>query len=174
MKPQSPNKASSTPRSLRATLCAATAATLLTGSTCLVSSVLTSATCCAEEAFYKQLIKTTQPANYSPTRSFVIITDAEHGNQLVAEDDPQLQFNQAWMQQYQTGYHERLGGAAFGEIARSYLRNAYKALRAEHAQSFSALPDENGAVRSHSLTGDMEYHLNYTGRNMELGVKYAF
>jgi hypothetical protein len=129
----------------------------------------------AEDAFYKQFLKTQQyNNNYRPTRTFVIISDAEHGNQLVAEEDTELRFNMMWLKQYQPEYKVRMGGAAFGEIVRSYLRGAYKNLRANHAQTFSAFPDENGAMKVHSFSSDLEYHLNWSGRDLELGVHYSF
>jgi hypothetical protein len=127
-----------------------------------------------DDAFYHQLLKTQTPAGYRPTRTFTIITDAEHGNQMVAEDDPDLRFNLLWMQQFQPGYKTRNGGAAFGEIARSYLRSAYKSYRDRHAQTLSAFPDENGTMKAHAISNDLDYHLNWNGGDFKLGIKYSF
>lgn len=126
-----------------------------------------------DDAFYHQLLKTRDTEGYRPTRSFTIITDAEHGNQMVAEDDPDLRFNLLWMQQYQPGYRGRNGGAALGEIVRDYLRSAYKSYRSHHAQSLSALPDENGTLKSRATT-DLDYRINWDGEDFRLGVKYSF
>jgi len=127
-----------------------------------------------QEAFYQQLLKTPVQHGYQPTRTFTIITDEEHGNQLVAVDDPDLRFNMLWMQQYQPGYKVRNGGAALGEVLRDYLRSAYKSFRERNAQTFSRLPDENGSLRVHTFSNDVEYHLNWNGRDMKLGIEYDF
>jgi hypothetical protein len=126
-----------------------------------------------EDAFYHQLLKTETPSGYQPTRSFTIVTDAEHGNQLVAEDDPNLRFNLAWMQQFQPGYKSRRGGSAFGEIFRSYLKTAYKSYRDHNAQSMSALPDENGSGTAKSFT-DVDYNLKVTSDEVRFKVGYSF
>jgi len=126
------------------------------------------------DAFYHQLLKTSPQPGYQPTRSFTIVTDEENGNQLVAVDDPDLRFNVLWMQQFQPGYRTRNGGAALGEVLRGYVKAAYKTFRQRHAQTFSSLPDENGAIRVHSISSEMEYHLNWTGKDFKFGVEYDF
>src|SRR5689334_7752548 len=95
-----------------------------------------------DDAFYHQLVKLPVTDGYRPTRTFTIITDAEHGNQLVAEDDDNLRFNLIWMQQFRPDYKASRGGAAFGEIFRSYLKSAYKSYRERNGGSgmLSALP----------------------------------
>jgi hypothetical protein len=128
----------------------------------------------AQEAFYHQLMKTETPEGYSPTRAFTIVTDAENGNQLVAEDDPNLRFNLMWMQQYQEGYKVRRGGAAVGEIFRTYIKSAYKAYRDRHSSSMSFLPDENGVVKTRSFSRDVDYRLNWNGSDVKLKVEYSF
>ncbi len=135
------------------------------------------APCCnagSDDAFYHQLLKTQAPNGYQPTRTFTIVTDTEHGNQLVAEDDPDLQFNQLWLQQYKTGYRARQGGAAIGELFRSYVKTAYKSFRDRHAQSLSALPDENGSVKVRSFSDAVDYRLNFNGGDVKVGVQYSF
>jgi len=127
-----------------------------------------------DDAFYHQLQKTHTPDGYQPTRSFTIVTDAEHGNQLVAEDDPNLRFNLAWMQQFQPGYKARRGGSAFGEIFRSYLKTAYKSYRDHNAQSMSALPDENGSGKTHSFATDIDYNVKVTSDEVRFKVGYSF
>lgn len=126
------------------------------------------------DAFYQQLLKTPVQQGYQPTRTFTIIADEEHGNQLVAVDDVDLRFNMLWMRQYQPGYRSRSGGAALGEVLRGYVRNAYKSLRSHHAQSLSAFPDENGLGKVQSFPSEMEYHLNWSGRDFKLGIEYEF
>jgi hypothetical protein len=128
----------------------------------------------AEDAFYHQLLKTETPDGYHPTRTFTIVTDAENGNQLVAEDDPSLRFNLLWMDQYQTGYKSRNGGAAIGELFRSYMKSAYKAYRDRHSQALSALPDENGSMKVRSFSRDVDYRLNWNGNDVRLKVEYSF
>jgi len=124
-------------------------------------------------AFYQQLLKTPVQQGYQPTRTFTIIADQEHGNQLVAVDDVDLRFNVLWMEQYQPGYKSRSGGAALGEVVRGYLRSAYKSLRSHHAQTLSSLPDENGMGRMQP-SSDVEYHLNWNGGDFKLGIEYEF
>lgn len=126
------------------------------------------------DAFYQQLLKAPVQQGYQPTRSFTIVTDEEHGNQLVAVDDPDLRFNVLWMQQHQPGYRMRMGGAALSEMLRSYARSVYKSFRTRHAQTFSSLPDENGAVKVRSFSNEVEYHLNWSGKDVKLGVEYDF
>lgn len=130
----------------------------------------------SDDAFYHQLMKLPQSDGYSPTRTFTIVTDAEHGNQLVAEDDPNLRFNLIWMEQYRPGYKARSGGAAFGEIFRSYIKSAYKSYRASNSQSIlHALPDENGSLRaSSSYTGEMDYNLKVTDDEVRFKIQYSY
>lgn len=127
-----------------------------------------------DDAFYHQLLKMRTPVGYQPTRSFTIVTDAENGNQLVAEDDADLRFNLLWMQQFQPGYRSRQGGSAFGELFRSYVRTAYKAYRERNAQSMAALPDENGSVKSRSFARDVDYNLKVTDDEVRLKVQYSY
>jgi hypothetical protein len=127
-----------------------------------------------DDAFYHQLLKLPAPSAYTPTRTFTIVTDAEHGDQLVAEDDPNLRFNLLWMEQFQPGYKVRRGGAAFGQIFRSYIRSAYKAYRDSHAEALSALPDENGNIQVHTFSNEMDYHLDWNGSDVKFGVNYSF
>lgn len=127
-----------------------------------------------DDAFYHQLLKTQPPSGYRPTRAFIVVTDPEHGDQMVATDDPDLRFNLLWMQQSQPGYRTRNGGAALGEIARSYLRSAYRSYRERNAQTLSAFPDENGTMKARAISNDLDYHLNWNGGDFKLGVKYSF
>jgi|KBSSwiStaDraftv2_1062776.scaffolds.fasta_scaffold236292_2 hypothetical protein len=130
-----------------------------------------------DDAFYHQLVKLPATDGYRPTRTFTIITDAEHGNQLVAEDDDNLRFNLIWMQQFRPDYKTSRGGAAFGEIFRSYLKSAYKSYRDRNSGSgmLSALPDENGSLRSSHLTdGEMDYNLKLTGDEVRFRVQYKY
>jgi hypothetical protein len=128
----------------------------------------------ADDAFYHQLLKMRAPVGYQPTRSFTIVTDAERGNQLVAEDDTNLRFNLMWMQQFQPGYKARHGGSAFGQIFRSYVKTAYKSYRERNAQAMSALPDENGSVRTSSFTRDVDYNFKLTDDEVRLKVEYTY
>lgn len=141
-----------------------------------VSALFFSGTCQAgpkEEPFYHQLIDLKDRDGYQPTRSFTIVTDAEHGNQLVAEDDPDLRFNLMWMDRYQPGYKERRGGAAFGQIFRSYAKSLYKAYRANHNGDNSLLPDGEGRG-SVGYTTDMDYDLRVSGDEVKVGFKYSY
>jgi hypothetical protein len=132
-------------------------------------------TCSAGDAFYQQLLKAPVNDGYRPTRSFTIVTDAERGNQLVAEDDPNLRFNLLWMQQFQPGYRAREGGAAIGELFRGYIKSAYKSYRERNAESFSALPDENGSIKVRSsYRNEIDYRLNLNDGDVKLKVKYSF
>lgn len=130
----------------------------------------------SDEAFYHQLLKLPKSDGYSPTRTFTIITDAEHGNQLVAEDDPNLRFNLLWMEQFRPGYKTRNGGSALGEIFRSYVKSAYKTYRARNTQGMlHALPDENGSLRtSSSYTGEMDYNLKVTDDEVRFKIQYSY
>ena len=141
--------------------------------------------CCAEtgafghvDAFYKQLLKLPDSRGYLPTRSFTIVVDTEHGNRLVASDDPNLRFNLLWMEQYQPGYHATQGGSAFGELLRSYLKLAYKAYR-DHYSALSALPDENGSLHAAdahatNLIDAMDYNLKVTGDEVRFKIQYRY
>jgi hypothetical protein len=127
------------------------------------------------EAFYHQLLKLPESVGYSPTRSFTIVTDPEHGDRLVAEDDPNLRFNLLWMEQFRPGYQSRNGGAALGEVFRSYVKTAYRAYRARNAQSTNALPDENGSMRGKSnYSGEMDYNIKLTTDELRFKVQYSF
>lgn len=127
------------------------------------------------DAFYHQLLKLPESTGYSPTRTFTIVTDAEHGNRLVAEDDPNLRFNLLWMEQFRPEYKSRSGGAALGEVFRSYVKSAYKAYRSRNAESTNALPDENGSLRSKSnYSGEMDYNVKLSTDEVRLKVQYSF
>lgn len=123
--------------------------------------------------FYHQLIKLQDPTGYSPTRTFTIVTDAEHGNQLVAEDDPDLRFNMAWMAQYQPGYKATRGGAAFGQILRTYATSLYKAYRANHSEFSSALPDADGHGSIGNLS-DTDYDLRIGDGEFKIGFRHSY
>lgn len=127
-----------------------------------------------DDAFYHQLLKMRTPVGYQPTRTFTIVTDAERGNQLVADDDANLRFNLMWMQQFQPGYRSRQGGSAFGEIFRSYVKSAYKSYRERNAQSLSALPDENGSGRTSAFARDVDYNLKLTDDEVRLKIEYTY
>lgn len=147
---------------------------------CMVACLGASSSCHAappDDAFYHQLLKmnTTTPDGYQPTRTFTIVTDSEHGNQLVAEDDADLRFNLMWMQQFQPGYKARHGGSAFGEIFRSYVKNAYKAYRNSNAQSMAAMPDENGSGSvGNAFARDVDYNLKVTDSEVRFKVEYSY
>ena len=126
-----------------------------------------------EEPFYHQLIDLKDRDGYQPTRTFTIVTDAEHGNQLVAEDDPDLRFNLMWMDRYQPGYKERKGGAAIGQIFRSYAKSLYKSYRANHNGESNVLPDGEGRG-SVGYTTDMDYDLRISGDEVKVGFKYTY
>ncbi len=131
-----------------------------------------------DDAFYHQLLKLPDGHGYLPTRSFTIVVDAEHGNQLVAEDDPNLRFNLLWMKQFQPGYQSSHGGSAFGELIRSYLKLAYKAYRDRNAESTAALPDENGYIHAKDnathLIDAMDYNLKMTGDEIRFKIQYNY
>jgi hypothetical protein len=128
-----------------------------------------------DDAFYHQLMKLPQHDGYSPTRTFTIVTDAEHGNRLVAEDDPNLRFNLIWMEQFRPGYQARSGGSAVGEIFRTYVKSAYKSYRARNAQGTSALPDEEGSLRRKSdYSGEMDYNVKVTDDEVRFKVQYNY
>jgi hypothetical protein len=131
-----------------------------------------------DDAFYHQLLKLPEAGGYQPTRSFTIITDAEHGNQLVAEDDPNLRFNLMWMEQFRPGYKSREGGSAFGEIFRSYVKSAYKAYRDRNAQSMAAMPDEEGSLHAKrgatNFIDAMDYNLKLTESEVRFKIEYNY
>lgn len=131
-----------------------------------------------DEAFYHQLLKLPESQGYLPTRSFTIIVDTQHGNQLVAEDDPNLRFNLLWMEQFKPGYRSTRGGSAFGELFRSYLKSAYKTYRERNAQAMAALPDENGSINAKdnaaSLIDAMDYNLKVTTDEVRFKIQYRY
>ena len=132
----------------------------------------------SSDAFYHQLLKLPESHGYLPTRSFTIIVDTEHGNQLVAEDDPNLRFNLLWMQQLQPGYRSNRGGSAFGELFRSYLKIAYQAYREDNAQSMAAMPDENSSIHSRqhatNLIDAMDYNFKVTSDEVRFKIQYQY
>lgn len=132
--------------------------------------------CCAgpaDEPFYHQLIDLNDRPGYQPTRSFTIVTDAENGNRLVAEDDPDLRFNIMWMDQYQPGYRMRKNGAAFGHIIRGYAKSLYKSYRSNQAGSNDFLPSAEGTGSVGNLT-DTDYDLRISDDEVKVGVKYTY
>lgn len=130
------------------------------------------------DAFYHQLLKLPDDKGYLPTRSFTVIVDTEHGNQLVAEDDPNLRFNLLWMEQFKAGYRVSRGGSAFGELFRSYIKTAYKAYRERNAQSMAAMPDENGSLHAkdnaNNFIDAMDYNLKVTGDEVRFKIEYNY
>jgi hypothetical protein len=128
----------------------------------------------ADDAFYHQLLKMPKQTGYHPTRTFTIVSDSEHGDQMVADDDDALRFNQLWMQQFQPGYKDRRGGSAFGELFRTYLKQAYKNFRSGHAQSLSAFPDENGSIRTNSYSTSLDYNIKVTDDEVRFKMEYDF
>lgn len=147
-------------------------AQLLTAICLLLATILCHAGA-ADQPFYHQLLKLQDPDGYSPTRTFTIITDAENGNRLVAEDDPDLRFNQIWMDQYQPGYRTTRGGAAFGQILRTYAKSLYKSYRSNHSASISALPDAEGHGSIGNLT-DTDYDLRINDGEFKVGFRYSY
>jgi hypothetical protein len=128
----------------------------------------------AEEPFYHQFLDLKTDNGYRPTRTFTIITDPNHGNRLVAEDDPDLQFNVLWLDQYQDGYKTRDGGSALGYMLREYLKSAYKSYRERNAQRLSALPDEKGNGSITGFEGEMHYRLRWSDDEVKVGVEYNY
>lgn len=128
----------------------------------------------AEEPFYHQFIDLKTNNGYRPTRTFTIVSDPTHGDQLVAEDDADLQFNIIWLDQYQEGYKTRDGGAALGHMVREYLKSAYKAYRERNAQRLSALPDEKGNGRINGFEGEMNYRLRWNDDEVKIGFEYTY
>lgn len=150
-----------------------------------VISLIASQLCSADtfsfprgDAFYHQLLKLPDDHGYLPTRSFTIIVDTEHGNQLVAEDDPNLRFNMLWMDQLKPGYRSTQGGSALGELFRSYLKTAYKAYRSYNAQAMAALPDEEGSIHAKhdatSLLDAMDYNVKMTSDEVRFKIQYNY
>jgi hypothetical protein len=141
------------------------------------SSVADSLSRVRDDAFYHQLIKLPESDGYLPTRSFTIIVDTERGNQLVAEDDPNLRFNMLWMEQFKPGYKTRRGGAAFGMLFRSYVREAYKSYRANNSQSMMAFPNESESLDNDavgSLADSIDYKLRISGDSIRLKLEYHY
>lgn len=132
-----------------------------------------SSTAPKDDAFYHQLLKLPATTGYSPTRTFTIVTDAEQGNRLVAEDDPNLRFNLLWLEQFRPGYKSAQGGSAVGNIVRSYLKTAYKAYRDRGGPS-SMLPDENGSFARPDFSGGMDYNLRVDDDEVRMKVEYSF
>jgi hypothetical protein len=132
--------------------------------------------CCAgpaDEPFYHQLIDLKDRAGYQPTRSFTIVTDADHGNRLVAEDDPDLRFNVMWMDQYQPGYKTRKGGAVFGHMLRAYAKGLYQSYRSNKHSDMGFLPSADGSGSVGNLT-DTDYDLRISDDEVKIGVKYTY
>ena len=128
-----------------------------------------------DDAFYHQLLKLPVNDGYRPTRTFTIVADAEHGNRLVADDDSNLRFNLLWMEQFRPGYKNREGGAALGNIVRSYLKTAYKTYRAHNTIGDGMLPDENGSLRGRPAgSGETDYNLRLTDDEVRVKVEYSF
>lgn len=132
----------------------------------------------SDDAFYHQLLKLPDAHGYQPTRSFSIIVDTAHDNQLVADDDPNLRFNLMWIHQYEPGYRMNRGRSAFGEVMRSVFKSAYKAYRDYNAQSMSAMPDENGNIYAKSnaenFVDAMDYNFKVTDGEVRLKIQYNY
>lgn len=124
--------------------------------------------------FYHQLLKIPQATGYQPTRNFTIIIDTDHGNQLIADDDASLRFNQLWIQQFQPGNQYRHGGAAFGEVFRSFFKQIYRNYRESHAQDLSAYPDENGSIKHNSYSTSMDYNIKVSDDEVRFKIQYSY
>lgn len=124
-----------------------------------------------DQAFYQQLIDMSHRSGYVPTRTFTLVPD-ENGGGLVADDDPQLQFNLLWLDQHQPGYRVREGGAAFGNVVRSFLKSAWKNYRNANAQRLAGAPDENGAGSLRSR--DVDYRLRWSDDEVTIGFEYQY
>lgn len=83
----------------------------------------------------------------------------------IAPDDPNLKFNRLWLEQYSEDYHHREGGAVFGYILRTTLRQWYKSRSTEQYSSSDA---EN------QYSVNMDYNLRISSDRIKIGVKYAF
>ncbi|MDY0071216.1 MAG: hypothetical protein RBR77_01035 [Thauera sp.] len=127
----------------------------------------------AEEPFYHQFISLKERSGYQPTRTFTIIIDARHDNRLVAEDDPDLQFNVMWMDQYQPGYKSRNGGAAFGMLLRNYARSLLDSYQNNQGGSGS-LPGNTGDETSVGFGAETSYELRLKSDEVRVGVSYSF
>jgi hypothetical protein len=125
----------------------------------------------ADEPFYHQLITFSEPAGYQPTRTFTIVTDTQQGNRLVAEDDPDLQFNMLWMDQYQPGYKTRNGGAAFGMLLRSYARSLFETWQHNRGGN---LPTNASDETSVGVGAETSYELRLKSDEVRLGISYSF
>jgi len=148
------------------------------GTTPLRPAAIAALICCtstvlAEEPFYRQLIDLQQPAGYSPTRSFTIVVDGER-NRLVASDDPDLQFNLMWLDQFHPDYRHRRGGAAIGQLLRSYLRQLYDDGRQQNSMSAGYVPDGDVDVKVGNFGGEMEYHLRVKDDEVNLRLEYLY
>lgn len=133
----------------------------------------------SDDAFYHQLIKLPESNGYLPTRSFTIIVDTDRGNQLVAADEANLRFNMLWMEQFKPGYRTRRGGAAIGMLFRSYAKNAYKAYRANKAQSMMAFPSESESLDRASdeiisFSDALDYKLKISSDEVRLKLQYNY
>ena len=126
----------------------------------------------AEEPFYHQFIDLKARTDYQPTRTFTIVTDTEHGNRLVAEDDPDLRFNIMWMDQFQPGYKTRRGGAAFGQLFRSYVRSLYQSYR--NNQISNSLTPGAAQQGDRSDKADTDYDLRISEDEVKIGIKYSY
>lgn len=125
----------------------------------------------AEEAFYRQFIRFGDHNGYQPTRTFTIVIDAEQGSRLVAEDDPDLDFNMAWMDQFQPGYKSRNGGAALGVLLRGYARSLFESYRSNNQGGGVTPGTEDTDI---NFGNDVEYDLRLKSDEVRVGVKYAF
>lgn len=128
----------------------------------------------SDAEFYHQLLKIPAVTGYQPTRNFTIVIDTEHGNQLIADDDATLRFNQLWLQQFQPGNQDRRGGAAFGEMFRSFFKQVYKNYRSSHAQDMAGYPDENGSIKRSSYSTSMDYNIKLTDDEVRFKIQYSF
>lgn len=147
---------------------------LLSSASMAESSIAESLGRVRNDAFYHQLIKLPQSDGYLPTRSFTIIVDTQRGNQLVAADDPNLRFNMLWMDQLKPGYRTRSGGAAFGTLFRSYVKNAYNAFRANNSHSTLAGESLDNDEAIISFTDAMDYQLKVSGDEVRLKLEYTY
>ena len=147
---------------------------VLASRTALLLMSLASPLLLAEEPFYRQLIDLKQPDGYSPTRTFTVIVDGERGNRLVASDDPNLQFNLAWMDQFHPDYRSRRGGSALGLLVRSYLRQLYNDGRNRSSVASSYGSDDDVDVPVGNFGGEMGYHLRVKDDEVNLRFEYSY
>lgn len=162
-KARKPRSIHRTQRSLRTTIALIVCGLLGFCASCLAQA--------SDEPFYRQLIRFKDHGGYQPTRAFTVVTDARQGNRLVAEDDPDLNFNMAWMDQFQPGYKSRNGGAALGVLLRGYARSLFESYRGNN-QGNSLIP--NADDESLNFGGDVEYDLRLKSDEVLVGVKYTF